>query len=361
MTIHHTQGRLLPTAARFVHGSFVLAAAFMPQAGPLAPQASAAPLDRPSSDETLAIPMLGKPGRFLMEGDLLDLGVQSLERAVKNRTYQLGSEWGKVPVTADTLRNSTPAFRRAALATARAGGATSFVLGEFDGSIVMATNHHVFPSAEACQGRAIAFTALSIEGRCLRFIGTWPSIDLTLFTLEVADPEVRSSLLGVAANFDFATPLRQGQDLITVGYGVGNNPGRQLVANADGDCKVFSATGSFRLMPDPDALNPGEYEAWSFANACDVSHGDSGSAMVDRVTGRPVGIIWTGKIPKAAEVQSSDYLAQLLVQQSEEVWSELSYAVPAVKIQNVLTEASNDSGRDAADRAVLQALVADQP
>jgi hypothetical protein len=130
-----------------------------------------------------------------------------------------------------------------------------------------------------------------------------------------------------------------------------------MVANGDSDCKVFSPTQDFRLMPDPDALNPGTYDAWSFANGCDVSHGDSGSAMVDRKTGRPVGLIWTGKIPKSPQVQSSRYLAELAAGQSEEIWTELSYAVPASKIKEVLLSALSEGSVSPEDSALLAKVV----
>jgi hypothetical protein len=109
------------------------------------------------------------------------------------------------------------------------------------------------------------------------------------------------------------------------------------MANQDSDCYVFSQDSEYRLMGDPDEFNPGPYRAWSFATSCDVSHGDSGSAMVDRETGKVVGIIWTGRIPKKREIQSSSYLSRLFQDHGEEIWSELSYSVPAEKMGVFLT------------------------
>jgi hypothetical protein len=282
---------------------------------------------------------------------------QPMARDVRNRTYQLGDDWGKVPVTDGLLREAPDALRRAALATATAGGATSFVLGQFDGQVVMATNHHVFAEASQCLKKAIRFAALGASGTCSRFLGTWDEVDLSLFVIDVDNSQERARILEVAANFDFDAPIRQGQELLTVGFGIANNPARRMVANGDSDCKVFSPTQDFRLMPDPDALNPGTYDAWSFANGCDVSHGDSGSAMVDRKTGRPVGLIWTGKIPKSPQVQSSRYLAELAAGQSEEIWTELSYAVPASKIKEVLLSALSEGSVSPEDSALLAKVV----
>src|SRR5690606_34729203 len=98
---------------------------------------------------------------------------------------------------------------------------------------------------------------------------------------------------------------------------------QDLVANQDNDCIVYSETDDVRFMADPDDLNPGDYSVWSFANGCDVSHGDSGSAMVDRNTGEIVGIIWTGRIPKDKKVQDPAYLDSIYSSSSEDVWKQL--------------------------------------
>ena len=98
------------------------------------------------------------------------------------------------------------------------------------------------------------------------------------------------------------------------------------------------ANDDFTLMGDPDELNPGNYRAWSFAHTCDAGHGDSGSAYVDRSTGRMIGLLWTGRVPKKAEMRSSVYLEQLMNQQGPEVWTQLNYGVPAAKIAEKMRE-----------------------
>lgn len=100
--------------------------------------------------------------------------------------------------------------------------------------------------------------------------------------IEFASEEDEAVMRDAARPFDFTTPLKPGQMLATAGYGRGDNPRGELVGNEDSDCKVFSKENDFRFMRDPDELNPGEDLVWSFAHGCDVSHGDSGSAIVDR-------------------------------------------------------------------------------
>ena len=90
-------------------------------------------------------------------------------------------------------------------------------------------------------------------------------------------------------------------------------------------------------MRDPDDLNTGPNKVWSFALGCEVSHGDSGSSIVNRLTGEVIGIIWTGRIPKAERVQRTSHLDLILDENDQdEIWGQLSYAVPAEKIKDFL-------------------------
>lgn len=281
----------------------------------------------------LSLLFLPVPALALLPIPSQKAGIGSLV-ASGTEDYRLGDEWGKRPVTADSLKEARPAFKRAALATAKTGGATGFYLGKFAGSHVMATNHHVFPSS--CVGRAIRFPLLGLSVTCEKFLGSWPEIDLALFTIKVAGASDAEKLEAVGANFQFREELEAGRKLLTIGFGVAGNFGGQLMANEDSDCYVFSKQGDYRLMADPDRWNPGTYRAWSFAMGCDASHGDSGSAIVDRESGKVVGIIWTGRIPKSRDVQSSQKLKEIFTTGNEMIWEELSYAVPATKIKAVL-------------------------
>jgi hypothetical protein len=274
-------------------------------------------------------------------------------------SYRIGDEWGKRPVTQQDQERS-PQLARIAQATARVGGATGFYLGKFAGHHVVATNHHVCPRSSSCLNSTIRFPLLNMSFRVTKLFGTWTDIDLALLSINVPDARQESRLADVAGSFAFDLPLAPGQELITVGFGAGNNPGRALVANQDSDCKVFSQTGDFRFMADPDEVNPGPYRAWSFANGCDVSHGDSGSAMVDRASGRVIGIIWTGKVPKNERVQRSSYLEEILGMSDGDVWTELSYAVPASKIGDYLERFAADPSYPADGRAVFEALAGER-
>ncbi len=251
--------------------------------------------------------------------------------------YQIGNEWGKKAVSRDSLRGHNEAFSRAALATARYGGATAFYLGKINGHHMMATNHHVMPNAGICNTRSAIFPLLGKTYHCEKFYGDWTAIDLAFFSITVpADDE--AGLEKVGRNFNFQSNLYPGEELVTIGFGVFRNSGRLLMANEDSDCKVFSEKNDARFIADPDGINPADYKAWSFATGCDVSHGDSGSAMVDRVTGDVVGIIWTTATQKPERIRNSKYLDEALKTQQADIWTWLSYAVPAVKMKEVLAD-----------------------
>ena len=253
-----------------------------------------------------------------------------------NKDYQLGDEWGKKPVTAGSLGKESSVFQRAAKATANYGGGTAFYLGIFNGHHMMATNHHVM-RAMGCGVRA-DFVLLGKSFPCEKVYGDWTESDLAVFAIRggAADAAV---LAGLGRNFAYDAEIYPGQELLTIGFGVANNPRGVMMANQDSDCRVFSKRNEFRKMADPDDFNPGPDKVWSFASGCEVSHGDSGSAFVERNTGDVVGIVWTGRIPKSPKVSSSAYLTEMQRLNSPEIWTELSYTVPAASIRDGLNAA----------------------
>ena len=309
-------------------------------------------LAKPTFSAQEGVPLLGKLNRY---GNFATESINGISRSAKD--YQLGDEWGKKEITPQSLEQESAEFQRAAKATAKAGGATSFYLGKFDGKHVMATNYHVFSRSALCKRSSITFPLLNKRFTCGDFLGAWSDIDLALFEIQVNDTDTAEKLQEVAANFDFAAVPYQGQELLTIGFGTAENSSQKLVGNKDSDCKVFSKDGEFRFLADPDEVNPADYKAWSFSNGCDVSHGDSGSAIVDRNSGRPIGIIWTGRIPKATSVQSGAFLDKLIAGNGPEVWTELSFAVPAVKIKQRLEEYLKSNEPDASTRRILESLL----
>ena len=272
--------------------------------------------------------------------------------------YQIGDSWGKKPVSESDLPSRSPAYIRAALATASFNSATAFYLGRFGQWHVMATNHHVLERSSDCESRRAHFVLLKKRFSCSSMIGSWPEIDLALFTISVSEADSKL-LQSVGRNFDFKTTLMEDTALITAGFGIAGNLSRDLMVNDNDDCRVMSNNDEFRLMADPDEYNPASYKAWSFATGCSVSHGDSGSAMVSKQTGAVVGLLWTGAIPKEARIQNSSYLRLMQKEDSDEVWSLLTYAVPAAKISEKLTD-ELQSGRLKNENEKIVQLILDK-
>lgn len=256
--------------------------------------------------------------------------------------YQIGDVWGKEPVTPQTFAQFNPAFRAGAQATAFmggpfGGGATAFYLGQFGGKHLVGTNYHVVKSVGCARLKFQYLAPTEQIIRCDHIIGQWSDVDFALVQINPT-PEQEQLLAGKGLQIDWSADLGYGFDLLTFGYGTAYNPGqRNLMVNADNDCHAFSAANDFRFIPDPDQLNPSDYLTWSFAFGCDISHGDSGSALLDRRTGRFVGIAWTGVIPKNPRVRERAFLDSLRGN-SPEVWTDLSYGVPARKIGEFLDQ-----------------------
>lgn len=260
----------------------------------------------------------------------------------------------------------------------------------------MATNHHVMPTAGNCPADTVYFPVLDIHAHCRSFLFTWPTIDLTLFTIVFRSRDDWEQLQRVAQNFAWHDPLLRDEPLATFGFGhvilqqrrlqpeaaaaaaapVGSAPKllserrasrhhptakppiQRLVYNDGPLCRVLSRTGDYRMIQDPDVLHPNPYRVWSFAHGCDVWHGDSGSPIVNRLSGVPIGLVWTGKTPKLSQVQSSSYVngLQSSVQEDKALWSELAYGVPAVVIRKVIRE-SIDKDRTMPD--TVKSILAD--
>lgn len=265
----------------------------------------------------------------------------SLESFSDVSDYQIGTTWGKQKVAKESLGSQSQVFQRAAKATARLivgfEGATAFLLGEKDGEMLLATNRHVMKDQAGCNIARLSFEMLDINDvRCGSVINSSADLDLTIFTARGLSQDQIDKLSPVAKSFSALEP-KKGMQLLTIGYGKGANfDQRNLMSEQSDDCKTFSPDGEVRFMADPDAYNPIEGRVWMFATGCDVSHGDSGSAFVDRETGDVIGILSTAKVPKNSVVRDPSFLTRIYDESTEDVWKELTYVVSSSKIVELL-------------------------
>ncbi|MBS1957967.1 MAG: trypsin-like peptidase domain-containing protein [Bdellovibrionales bacterium] len=281
-----------------------------------------------------------------------------------NLEYRMGSRWQRTVITAPALQTLTPAAQRAAYATGIIGisGGTAFYLGKFGGAHLIVTNHHVCETGGQCAGYTVWFPLINRTYKMPMFVGTMKEVDLTILKIEVPAAD-EPMLAKIARNFSFKRTPRHKEQLFTLGFGA-TTPvpfnERVISINQDSDCKVFSKTGDIQQISDPDKKNPGPDRVWSFAHACDVTHGDSGSPILS-TAGEILGILWTGATPKIAAVQDSTSLGRILNQPSSDLgsqtWSQLNYGVPATRIPQAVVDKTQSGLLDVERIQILLRLI----
>jgi len=259
---------------------------------------------------------------------------------------RVGDNWTKRAPTQDDIRDPNSSTRKAVLATGAYGGGTAFYLGKFNGHHLAATNYHVVKDTPCIffddmpglhpHPNTVDFESLGVSAECVQYLAGktlkgWDDIEFALIEIKPsALDEIKLKEVGL--NVAFSKPLIQGTPLVTAGHGIAGNYQSKLQFTDDSDCKVFSKTDEFKFMADPDTKTPSSYNTWSFAHGCDGSHGDSGSALLNKSTGEIVGLLWTGMLPKSKEAQNSKELSGMISNNDAKIWTELNYGVPAAKI-----------------------------
>ena len=167
------------------------------------------------------------------------------------------------------------------------------------------------PSQEKCNRKRVEFfyykdpRGQSLKGHVRRVALVKPILDMALL-------EINFSNLGQFESPPPALSLssklpRYKQPLAVMGYGVNRNEYGILMVEAGGDCRVFSRNSDIRKIKDPDTINPFPYLVYSFLIGCDISHGDSGSPIFDVNTGKVLGLLWTGRVPKAPRISKKGF------------------------------------------------------
>lgn len=270
-------------------------------------------------------------------------------------SLRIGSDWSQEAVDGSELE---PDIAQNALSIAKFRGGTSIYLGKFNGNHLIATNAHLAVEAplqelpngiakylsnpeKACFSKgtrlAFRFTGLKKNFECKRVLGIWSEIELAVYSISVPqDDESHLDQLGVV--FDFQYRPQVDDVLYLLGYGTYRNPSppnNTLLISRNRQCKVFSET--VKLMRDPDAKLQAPYSAWSFANGCSVSWGNSGSGIFLQSTSKAIGVLWTAAFPKRRAITSDDSKLERAIERDPRIiWTQLSYGVPAFKIKEVI-------------------------
>ena len=261
-------------------------------------------------------------------------------------------------------------FRKLGRSTAHSstpeGNGTSFYVGKnrYKGKTyyIMATNKHLI-----CRSRCDSFKfidarkkgTLSILGFPLYeyyfkpstyYIGFWGDIDFALYAFKLNDhlnlddhfskekrKSIDTNLSNSRLEFDFTSDIYPGQELVTAGYGNRLNPRNaypfktslNLMFNFDEDCKVFSPRNEFDKV---------SARTFSFAHGCEISDGDSGSPVMDRKTGKIVGIIWGFVEGGVNDSNKNSEYIHTHYMNKKEAFRNLRLAAPAPKIKTYLED-----------------------
>jgi hypothetical protein len=258
---------------------------------------------------------------------------------VSAQSYQVGEFWSKKHIN----RSSRSAQKLKESIGEVGARATLFYIGKFNNKHWAITNNHVCPNLvrtpkkvkNRCKSQWITFHYYkNKKGNSLS--GTIKSVPYIIKNLDLALLEISFDNLDTFTRAPKALTLSSQkphlhQELISVGYGIYKNEyGSLMIEENSFECQVFSRT--IRLIQDPDTVNPINYRVHSFLHGCDVSHGDSGSPILDRATHEVVGLLWTGKYPKSRDISQLGFESLPL----EFLWQELNYASPSFMIKEEL-------------------------
>ncbi len=251
-------------------------------------------------------------------------------------SYQIGPTWDAQVINGHYLRQKNDFLTsKIALSTLKISGpsgqGTGFFLGKFNNQFLVATSAHVLKNVPICMAIPVYahFQIINKTYRCNKIIGIWSDIDLAIFTIdEDRDDDTLSKTNPLS--FDFNESLEKGTQLMTMGFGSYENSDGELTLKEDRDCIVYSPTGIVKAIQKDDKSID------AFATGCDISEGDSGSAVVNKATGKVMGLIWATSSPKPLKITTDAYLDSLLASDSSDVWNYFSYAVSTGTIKERL-------------------------
>ena len=279
--------------------------------------------------------------------------------------YVIGSTWDRVEINEKTaLPDNVSLLLRSIVITGypiintgerlklRQVG-TAMYLGKIDGLHLVGTAIHVFNNdyaasvQEACMVNVFHFPIgpkFAMTGA--KLIGAYPEIEFAICALDMSSEQEKalsSIILPIKINWNKS--LNRDLALTTIGFGVHKNEhiGLPLYENSN-DCKLFF--GEDDMIYRDNIL--------SAAIGCYSSAGDSGSPVVDRITGELIGIIWGVREEKRA--LSSENLNELRENMPMDLWNDLTIISPINNIKTYLKKVYANT-KDPQERKVLKELL----
>jgi len=261
-----------------------------------------------------------------------DFQTYTLNIGKKKQQFVVGEAWSRQFVNGSLT--STDALNKLIKATARVDlkkeQGTAFYLGKFNGEHLMLTNFHVMSERDQCKTGSIYFEYLKKSFRCRTIIQKFKDFEATFFTISVSK-NYEYMLEDVGLKFDFKNEYKPGHKVVTAGYGTHLNPGNHLTYENSQTCVV--ATTNFKSNFLNVVREGVTYGAHSFVHACELSPGDSGSALVSETSGKVIGLNWATSDSKPTELLSGLNVFNWIDKQVPALWNSMSYAVSATNIQ----------------------------
>lgn len=295
-------------------------------------------------------------------------------------SLQIGSSFGRKflkPGEEDSLAQQ---LKRAARSAGEFGTGSAFYIGQFNGRHLIGTNAHVamafaeetnwslknyeqnpeeacaiFPGYDESDINYVRFSLVEKNFNCERLVGIWAEIDFAIF--EIKNPE-GFDFEGMGLSLVNSVEPYKNQSLAMFSYGQHLNdhgPDLDLAYSTDRHCRSFSDAVDHTLIVGEEI---GDRGVWSFALGCDISVGDSGSALIDKASGLFAGVIWAGAQIKGDKVKNDSRLSQILESEIEDkdlIWSEMNYGVPASKVVEVIQ--SSLKNKSSEDQKTLRAVL----
>lgn len=287
----------------------------------------------------------------------ISLGTSAIGQAgeYKIKDYQYGSKWSRRLIQKQDL--SDLSIKKAIRSSIAINGGSGVYLGKYNGHHLIATTFHGI-RYPGCDMMALTYFRAfgSYEAGLSGCLATFPDLDLAILSFSVDSQADEVRLKPLAANFAFNEIPKENERLVFVGHGIAGNPKQKQMLGADKDCRVVSKSGDVRFLDDPDKINPNGYATWQIANACDISHGDSGAGLFGKISGKLLALVSSGTFPVKKKFQTSPSLTEELQKNPELAW-QMNLAVPAFKIREIILQRISEGEFDPDTVATLRALL----
>lgn len=255
-------------------------------------------------------------------------------------SYQVGEEWSRIPVNGKLT--STESLNHIIQATARVdlpkSAGSAFYVGKYQGKHLMMTNFHVMPNSTDCRDSRVYFEYFRKRFRCSSFVAKFKDLETVFFTINVSKAN-EYIFENLAVKMDFTNDYKPGHRLVIAGYGQHKNTSHYLTYENSQTCMVASDTSKPKFLKVSSGQK--SFNAYSFAHTCEISDGDSGSAIVSESTGVVIGINWSTSNKKPLDLKNSLTVFDWVEKQNPRVWESTSYGVPAKNILAMIRSTNN--------------------